>query len=64
MREKTLTVQEGHVGKAELAITADSHTWLRFLADKRHLAWAVLRRKIRLTGRLRLLLAFGRCFPS
>lgn len=64
IRDKTLSVQAGHVGKADLSITAESRTWLHFLARKRHLVWALLRRTIRLTGKPRLLLAFGRCFPS
>jgi len=61
---QTLAVKDGHVGKADLQVTADSGTWLGFVAKERNLAWALLRRKIRLQGSPRLLLAFGRCFPS
>lgn len=64
IRNKTLQVQEGHVGAADLHLTADSHTWLKFLAREQHLVWALLRRKIRIKGSPRWLLAFGRCFPS
>jgi hypothetical protein len=64
IRNKTLQVQEGHVGTANLHLTADSRTWLKFLAKEQHIGWALLRRKIRLKGSPRLLLAFGRCFPS
>jgi ferredoxin len=64
IRNETLDVKEGHIGKASLQITADSRTWLGFLAKERNLAWALLRRKIRLKGSPRLLLAFGKCFPS
>lgn len=64
IRDKTLDVQQGHQGKADLRVTADSQTWLRFLAGEANLAWALLRRKIRLSGPPRLLLAFGKCFPS
>jgi Fe-S-cluster-containing hydrogenase component 2 len=64
IRHQTLEVLEDHTGKADLAVTADSQTWLGFLAKERHLVWAVLRRKIRLKGSPRLLLAFGKCFPS
>ena len=35
-----------------------------FLAKERNLVWALLRRKIRIKGSPRLLLAFGKCFPS
>jgi ferredoxin len=64
IRNQTLQINEGHRGKADLQVTADSRTWLGFLAKERNLAWALLRRKIRLKGSPRLLLAFGKCFPS
>ncbi len=64
IRNKTLTVQDGHAGPPDLRVTADSRTWLRFLAKEENIVWALLRRKIRLRGSPRLLLAFGRCFPS
>ena len=35
-----------------------------FLAKERSLVWAILRRKVRLKGSPRLLVAFGKCFPS
>lgn len=60
----SLTVTEGHVGAADLHVTADGRTWLRFLAKETSLIWALLRRKVRLRGAVRLLPAFGRCFPS
>lgn len=58
-----IRVEDGLVGAARLAITADAATWLRFLRKEASLPWALLRRKIRLRGDPRLLLAFGRCFP-
>ena len=64
IRNQTLQVKEGHVGNADLQVTADSCTWLGFLAKERNLVWALLRRKIRIKGSPRLLLAFGKCFPS
>jgi ferredoxin len=64
IREKTIRVEPGHVGTADLAVTADSGTWLGLLAKERSLMWALLRRRIRLKGSPRLLVAFGRCFPS
>lgn len=64
IRNQTLQVSEGHRGKADLQVTADSGAWLGFLAKERNLTWALLRRKIRLKGSPRLLLAFGKCFPS
>lgn len=64
IRNGTLQVQDGHQGEADLLVTADSETWLGFVAKERSLLWALLRRKIRITGSPRLLVAFGKCFPS
>jgi alkyl sulfatase BDS1-like metallo-beta-lactamase superfamily hydrolase len=63
IRDSTLQVNEGHQGKADLLVTADSETWLGFLAKERSLVWALLRRRIRIRGSPRLLVAFGKCFP-
>jgi Fe-S-cluster-containing hydrogenase component 2 len=64
IRDGTLQVQDGHQGDADLLVIADSETWLGFLAKERSLLWALLRRKIRIKGSPRLLVAFGKCFPS
>jgi ferredoxin len=40
------------------------HMAARFLRKEASLPWALLRRRVRLKGSPRLLLAFGRCFPS
>jgi putative sterol carrier protein len=64
IREGTLQIQDGHHGQAHLHVTADSETWLGFLAKEQSLLWALLRRRIRIKGSPRLLLAFGKCFPS
>src|SRR4051812_15844157 len=64
VRGGRIEVGRGHAGTPDLSITADSRTWLGFLAKERSLAWALLRRKIRLKGSPRLLVAFGKCFPS
>lgn len=64
IREKTLQISDGHTGSADLRITADTETWVLFLRKEANLVWALLRRKIRLQGSPKLLLAFGRCFPS
>ncbi|WP_424363495.1 SCP2 sterol-binding domain-containing protein [Methylocystis parvus] len=61
---KKLAVQEGLVGKADLAVTADGETWIRFLRKEASLPFALLSRRIKLRGDPRLLLAFGRCFPA
>jgi putative sterol carrier protein len=59
-----LQVRDGHQGEADLHVTADSETWLGFLAKERSLLWALLRRRIRIKGSPKLQLAFGKCFPS
>jgi Fe-S-cluster-containing hydrogenase component 2 len=64
IRDKAVRVSEGHVGSADLRVTADSRWWLGFVAKERSLLWGLLRRKLRLKGSPRLLLAFGKCFPS
>ena len=64
IRNQTLEVQDGHLGTPDIHITADSSTWLGFLAKERSIVWAILRRNIRVKGSPRLLLAFGKCFPS
>ncbi|WP_455244609.1 SCP2 sterol-binding domain-containing protein [Petrachloros mirabilis] len=62
IKNKTLAVHDGHVGTPDLRITADSNTWIKFLAKDQALPWALLRRKIRLRGSPLLLFKFGKCF--
>jgi putative sterol carrier protein len=57
-------VKEGHVGTADFHVTADSRTWIDFLAKEKNLLWAIISRKVRIKGSPRLLKAFARCFPS
>jgi putative sterol carrier protein len=64
IHNQTVQVEEGHIGKANLSVIADSKTWLGFLAKEQNIVWALLRRKIQVRGSLKLLQAFGRCFPS
>lgn len=63
IRDGALCVEVGHHGDANLRVTADTSTWLGFLAKERSLAWALLRRRIRIKGSPSLLAAFGKCFP-
>lgn len=70
IRDQRITVSEGEAGPAtgasasRLKITADSATWLRFLAGEASIVWALVRRKIRLQGSPKLLLAFSKCFAK
>lgn len=63
IQDRTISVNEGHRGQPDLSVTADSQTWIDFLRQERNVVWALLRRKIRLNGPLKLLVAFGSCFP-
>ena len=53
------TVLQHRAHAADRAPATLDAAWMRFLARERGLL-----RKIRLRGNPRLLLAFGRCFPS
>ena len=64
IRDETLTVQSGLVGSSDCAVTADAATWLGFLRKEKNIVWAIVRRRVRVKGRLSLLTAFGKCFPS
>jgi len=63
IRDGRITVSRGLTDKADVVLFADADTWLGYLAGRRNLLWALMRRKLRVKGRLRLLAAFGRCFP-
>jgi len=64
IRDQRIEVSKGHRGAPDLRLTADSRTWLRFLAKNVSLPRALLTLKIRFSGSPRHLKAFARCFPS
>jgi ferredoxin len=64
IRDKSVQVSEGHTGSAAVHVIADGRWWLGFVAKERSLLWGLLRRKIRVKGSPRLLLAFAKAFPS
>jgi len=64
IRDKTVTVQDGHQDQADLHLTADSQTWLGFVAKEKNVLWALVTRKFRVKGPLKLFKAFGQCFPG
>jgi ferredoxin-NADP reductase len=64
IKNRTVDIKDGLAGKPDVYVTADAKTWLGFLAKEKSLLWALITRKIRLKGNPRLLLAFGKCFPS
>ena len=64
IRNRTFDIKDGLLGKPDLRVTADAKTWLGFLAHEKSLPLALIRRKIKIKGDPRLLLKFGKCFPS
>jgi epoxyqueuosine reductase QueG len=64
IRAGKISVTEGFHGEPNLRVTADTATWLGFLAKEKSLPWSLLTRRIKLRGNPKWLLAFGKCFPS
>jgi ferredoxin-NADP reductase/Fe-S-cluster-containing hydrogenase component 2 len=64
IRDRAIDIKDGLVGKADLRVTADAKAWLGFLAREKNLPLALASGKIRIKGDPRLLLAFGKCFPT
>ena len=64
IQNRTLDIKHGLVGNPQVRVIADAKTWLEFLAQEKSLIAAVIRRKIRVRGNPKLLLAFGKCFPT
>jgi len=59
-----LSIESGHVEKADLFVTVDSTEWLKFVGKKRSLPRMLATRTLRFRGNPRLLADFGRCFPT
>lgn len=64
IRDKIIEVKRGLVGTPDLHVTADSQTWVDFLAREKNLVWALMTRKIKLKGSPKLMKAFADCFPG
>ena len=64
IKNKELEVLDGHVDTPDLHVTADTRTWLDFLAKEKSLPVALIGRKIRIKGSPKLMMAFAKCFPS
>jgi len=63
IKNKTIQVEQAHLGTPDLHLIADSDAWLRFLAKDQSMLLAMVKRKIRIKGSLKLMQAFARCFP-
>lgn len=64
IKEGEIWVENGLKGEADLKVTADSRAWIDFLKKDLHLMKALLLRKLRLKGNIKLMRAFADCFPS
>jgi hypothetical protein len=64
IRNRTIEIKDGLLGKSDVHVTADTRTWLGFVAKEKSLIPALIGRRIRLRGNPKLLLAFGKCFPA
>jgi len=64
IRDRTIEIHRELRGVPDLHITAESSAWLGFIRKEHGIIMPLLLRKIRLKGPVRLLRAFGRCFPA
>jgi epoxyqueuosine reductase QueG len=64
IKNRRVTVSNGHVGVPNLRVTADARSWVRFLNKEISILRCFATGGIRLKGSPRLLAAFGKCFPS
>jgi ferredoxin len=64
VRDGTIRIDNGLRGVCNIHVTADSETWLGFLAKEKNLLWSLLNRRIRIRGNPKWIRAFARCFPS
>lgn len=62
IKDKSLVVEKGHTGIADICISADTGAWLRVLHKETSMVKEILLRRIRVKGPLQLLKAFGKCF--
>lgn len=63
IKNKEISVENGHVGIADVRIEADSAAWLRVLHKETSVVKEVVFRKVRVKGPMALFKAFGKCFP-
>ena len=64
IRDKKIHVAPGHAGKADVAIHADAKTWLAILNRDYAMVPAIVLRKVRVKGSMKLFRAFGGCVPG
>jgi ferredoxin/putative sterol carrier protein len=62
IKDKAITVRNGHEGRADILIQADSKAWLRSLNGDSTVFREIILRRIRVKGPIDLLKSFGKCF--
>lgn len=58
-----IQVLDGHVDECDVHVHADSGTWLKIMNGEYSMINAIVLRKIRVKGSMKLFRAFGSCFP-
>jgi putative sterol carrier protein len=64
IQNQEINVVRHLTGQPDITIRADSRSWLRFLQKDANIVWLIITKKVKVKGPIRLLKAFGRCFPS
>jgi ferredoxin len=62
IKDKTISVQQGHAGIPDVRVNADAKTWMRVLHKETSMVKEIIFRRIRVKGPMKLFKAFGRCF--
>ena len=62
IKDKTLTIEEGLIGTADIEIEIDGHDWINLLNNRLNPIWAVVSRKLKIKGDRELLFRFQKCF--
>ncbi|WP_319761107.1 SCP2 sterol-binding domain-containing protein [Maridesulfovibrio sp.] len=62
IKDKTIIVQQGHIGVPDVRMHADAKAWLRVLHKDTSILKEIVFRRIRIKGPLKLFKAFGNCF--
>jgi len=62
IKDKTIKIEQGHAGVADVSVHADAKTWLRVLHKETSMLKQIILRRIRVKGPLNLFKAFGKCF--
>lgn len=58
-----LEIEEGLNGEADVRVECDGHLWLDIASKKKNPVFAVITRRLKITGKRKLLDRFVRCFP-